>query len=206
MPRRKRACPLHPLGWSIGWRISHPDIRRGGIHAARQRRVAYQTNGRPMVAPTHILFVVLAMNWRAGYIPPDAHKKAGGRCLTSGGLCRSATTEGRYRQTSRGHWCCARRMYRCICSPQVCPGGLRCSSKQKNPAPRQRRGAGVQGFNPCRGAGDDPLPGSRGGTPGYLAYSAAWVPAMRPKTTMSETALPPRRLAPCTPPVTSPAA
>lgn len=41
----------------------------------------------------------------------------------------------------------------------------------------------------------------------YLAmYAAAFCAAIRPKTTISATALPPRRFAPCTPPVTSPAA
>lgn len=41
----------------------------------------------------------------------------------------------------------------------------------------------------------------------YLAmYAAAFCAAIRPKITISATALPPRRFAPCTPPVTSPAA
>ena len=40
----------------------------------------------------------------------------------------------------------------------------------------------------------------------YPAYAAAPWPAMRPKTTKSATALPPRRFPPWTPPVTSPAA
>ena len=38
------------------------------------------------------------------------------------------------------------------------------------------------------------------------AYFAACSPARRPNTTVSATAFPPRRLKPCTPPVTSPAA
>ena len=40
----------------------------------------------------------------------------------------------------------------------------------------------------------------------YLALSAALCPEILPNTTKSATALPPKRLAPCTPPVTSPAA
>ena len=39
-----------------------------------------------------------------------------------------------------------------------------------------------------------------------LRYCAASRPAMRPNTTVSTVELPPRRFAPCTPPVTSPAA
>ena len=39
-----------------------------------------------------------------------------------------------------------------------------------------------------------------------FAYSAAWRPAMRPKTRRSESELPPRRFAPCMPPAHSPAA
>src|SRR5439155_309478 len=47
---------------------------------------------------------------------------------------------------------------------------------------------------------------SRGSPWNARAYCAAYVPARRPKTSRSESELPPRRLAPWSPPPTSPAA
>src|SRR5699024_10650988 len=72
---------------------------------------------------------------------------------------------------------------------------------QREPQPpcRQQDGGG-------EGQVQQPAAGPGLGGPGHAAEAAACSPAMRPNTTKSATALPPRRLPPWTPPVTSPAA